>query len=161
MGFISRILVLRLDMLLYSKYKYGWFQRKFDGDGTSITFPPSATESSPTLPPRAQITSFFLNLVLVHLNSLKLLKSSSVSLFHYNSTSPPIWIQWLIFLFQKIPLVMSERRPGDAEIVYASTHKAEKELNWKYVSLLFNGFLYRLFMYTFHLLFPICHVKWV
>ncbi|CBI34493.3 hypothetical protein VitviT2T_001815 [Vitis vinifera] len=32
---------------------------------------------------------------------------------------------------KKIPLVMDGRRPGDAEIVYASTTKAEKELNWK------------------------------
>ncbi|XP_008799597.2 UDP-glucose 4-epimerase GEPI48 [Phoenix dactylifera] len=32
---------------------------------------------------------------------------------------------------KKIPLVMAGRRPGDAEIVYASTAKAEKELNWK------------------------------
>ncbi|KAF3943408.1 hypothetical protein ACB098_01G140000 [Castanea mollissima] len=32
---------------------------------------------------------------------------------------------------KKIPLVTSGRRPGDAEIVYASTDKAEKELNWK------------------------------
>lgn len=32
---------------------------------------------------------------------------------------------------QKIPLVMAGRRPGDAEIVYASTDKAEKELNWR------------------------------
>ncbi|KAJ9706197.1 hypothetical protein PVL29_001648 [Vitis rotundifolia] len=32
---------------------------------------------------------------------------------------------------KKIPLVMAGRRPGDAEIVYASTTKAEKELNWK------------------------------
>ncbi|XP_043701887.1 UDP-glucose 4-epimerase GEPI48-like [Telopea speciosissima] len=32
---------------------------------------------------------------------------------------------------KKIPLVMAERRPGDAEIVYASTEKAERELNWK------------------------------
>jgi len=44
-------------------------------------------------------------------------------------------IQCLIPLLQKIPLVMAERRPGDAEVVYASTHKAEKELNWKYVLL--------------------------
>lgn len=28
---------------------------------------------------------------------------------------------------------MAGRRPGDAEIVYASTEKAERELNWKYV----------------------------
>lgn len=26
---------------------------------------------------------------------------------------------------------MSGRRPGDAEIVYASTEKAERELNWR------------------------------
>jgi len=32
---------------------------------------------------------------------------------------------------QKIPLAMAGRRPGDAEIVYASTEKAERELNWK------------------------------
>ncbi|KAG1346698.1 UDP-glucose 4-epimerase GEPI48 [Cocos nucifera] len=32
---------------------------------------------------------------------------------------------------KKIPLVMAGRRPGDAEIVYASTAKAEMELNWK------------------------------
>ncbi|KAJ1438072.1 UDP-glucose 4-epimerase [Sesbania bispinosa] len=32
---------------------------------------------------------------------------------------------------KKIPLIMSGRRPGDAEIVYASTAKAERELNWK------------------------------
>ncbi|RDX71653.1 hypothetical protein CR513_48969 [Mucuna pruriens] len=32
---------------------------------------------------------------------------------------------------KKIPLVMAGRRPGDAEIVYASTKKAERELKWK------------------------------
>ncbi|KAK9145487.1 hypothetical protein Sjap_005390 [Stephania japonica] len=32
---------------------------------------------------------------------------------------------------KKIPLVMAGRRPGDAEIVYASTEKAESELNWR------------------------------
>ncbi|KAK4400955.1 UDP-glucose 4-epimerase GEPI48 [Sesamum angolense] len=32
---------------------------------------------------------------------------------------------------KKIPLVTAGRRPGDAEIVYASTDKAERELNWK------------------------------
>ncbi|XP_074571130.1 UDP-glucose 4-epimerase GEPI48-like [Curcuma longa] len=32
---------------------------------------------------------------------------------------------------KKIPLVMAGRRPGDCETVYASTSKAEKELNWK------------------------------
>ncbi|XP_076900862.1 UDP-glucose 4-epimerase GEPI48-like [Bidens hawaiensis] len=32
---------------------------------------------------------------------------------------------------KKIPLVMSDRRPGDAEVVYASTEKAARMLNWK------------------------------
>ncbi|KAH9610058.1 hypothetical protein KSS87_021485 [Heliosperma pusillum] len=32
---------------------------------------------------------------------------------------------------KKIPLVMAGRRPGDAEVVYGSTEKAERELNWK------------------------------
>ncbi|KAK4486347.1 hypothetical protein RD792_009019 [Penstemon davidsonii] len=32
---------------------------------------------------------------------------------------------------KKIPLVTAARRPGDAEILYASTEKAERELNWK------------------------------
>ncbi|URE09157.1 UDP-glucose 4-epimerase [Musa troglodytarum] len=32
---------------------------------------------------------------------------------------------------KKIPLVMAGRRPGDAEILYACTVKAEKELSWK------------------------------
>ncbi|XP_073220369.1 UDP-glucose 4-epimerase GEPI48 isoform X2 [Cicer arietinum] len=39
---------------------------------------------------------------------------------------------------KKIPLVMADRRPGDAEIVYASTKKAEKELNWK-IYLMWQG----------------------
>ncbi|WCJ26524.1 UDP-glucose 4-epimerase 4 [Euphorbia peplus] len=32
---------------------------------------------------------------------------------------------------KKIPIVKAGRRPGDAGIVYASTEKAERELNWK------------------------------
>ncbi|KAG8368987.1 hypothetical protein BUALT_Bualt15G0103400 [Buddleja alternifolia] len=32
---------------------------------------------------------------------------------------------------KKIPLVTAPRRPGDAEVVYAETDKAERELNWK------------------------------
>ncbi|KAK1565740.1 hypothetical protein Q3G72_033803 [Acer saccharum] len=32
---------------------------------------------------------------------------------------------------KKIPLIMAGRRPGDAAIVYASTEKAGRELNWK------------------------------
>lgn len=37
-----------------------------------------------------------------------------------------------MFVFvQQIPIVTAGRRPGDAEVVYASTEKAERELNWK------------------------------
>ncbi|GLJ38952.1 hypothetical protein SUGI_0794090 [Cryptomeria japonica] len=32
---------------------------------------------------------------------------------------------------KKIPLKLADRRPGDPETVYASTEKAEQELNWK------------------------------
>ncbi|KAM1025205.1 hypothetical protein ACFX13_039111 [Malus domestica] len=32
---------------------------------------------------------------------------------------------------KKLPVLTSGRRPGDAEVVYASTEKAERELNWK------------------------------
>ncbi|XP_042417233.1 UDP-glucose 4-epimerase GEPI48-like [Zingiber officinale] len=32
---------------------------------------------------------------------------------------------------KKIPLVLAGRRPGDAEVLFASTSKAETELNWK------------------------------
>ncbi|KAL8536370.1 hypothetical protein ACS0TY_011843 [Phlomoides rotata] len=32
---------------------------------------------------------------------------------------------------KKIPLVNAARRPGDAEVVYAETDKAERELKWK------------------------------
>lgn len=32
---------------------------------------------------------------------------------------------------KKIPLKIADRRPGDVETVYASTEKAERELNWK------------------------------
>lgn len=47
-----------------------------------------------------------------------------------------VLVSHLLSYFQKIPLVMAGRRPGDAEIVYASTSKAEQELNWKYVIIL-------------------------
>ena len=53
--------------------------------------------------------------------------SSSSPRSHESSTQPDFLI------FQKIPLKMCPRRPGDATAVYASTDKAEKELGWKYV----------------------------
>ncbi|RZB53012.1 UDP-glucose 4-epimerase GEPI42 [Glycine soja] len=51
--------------------------------------------------------------------------SSSSPRSHESSTQPDFLI------FQKIPLKMCPRRPGDATAVYASTDKAEKELGWK------------------------------
>ncbi|RZB85967.1 UDP-glucose 4-epimerase GEPI42 isoform C [Glycine soja] len=52
--------------------------------------------------------------------------SSSSPRSHESSTQPDFLI------FQKIPLKMCPRRPGDATAVYASMDKAEKELGWKY-----------------------------
>jgi len=40
-------------------------------------------------------------------------------------------------VFQKIPIKLCPRRPGDATAVYASTEKAKKELGWKYVVITF------------------------
>lgn len=40
-------------------------------------------------------------------------------------------------MFQKIPAKLCPRRAGDATAVYASTEKAERELGWKYVVILF------------------------
>lgn len=31
----------------------------------------------------------------------------------------------------EVPVVAADRRPGDASVVYAATHKAERELNWR------------------------------
>jgi hypothetical protein len=44
-----------------------------------------------------------------------------------------VFLIWLLdpFVFQKIPIKMCPRRPGDATAIYASTHKAENELGWK------------------------------
>jgi len=36
-----------------------------------------------------------------------------------------------ILVYQKIPLRMTDRRPGDCSEVYASTEKALRELGWK------------------------------
>ncbi|KAG5539530.1 hypothetical protein RHGRI_019918 [Rhododendron griersonianum] len=53
-----------------------------------------------------------------------------------NKLSDPSVVLEMVSAFEKasgkeIPLVFSGRRPGDAETVYASTEKAEHELNWK------------------------------
>jgi len=44
---------------------------------------------------------------------------------------------FLFYVFQKIPIKLCPRRPGDATAVYASTEKAKKELGWKYVVITF------------------------
>ena len=45
-------------------------------------------------------------------------------------------------MFQKIPAKLCPRRAGDATAVYASTEKAERELGWKYVVILFFFFIF-------------------
>ncbi|KAJ6803080.1 UDP-glucose 4-epimerase GEPI48-like [Iris pallida] len=67
----------------------------------------------------------------------KLLKDSKIGCEVYNlGTGKGTSVLEMVTAFEKasgkkIPLIMAGRRPGDAEIVYASTAKAEKELNWK------------------------------
>lgn len=46
------------------------------------------------------------------------------------NTSEGFCFHWMLN-FQKIPVKLCPRRPGDATEVYASTEKAEKELGWK------------------------------
>jgi hypothetical protein len=57
------------------------------------------------------------------------------------SLSTKCWVHagffFLFYVFQKIPIKLCPRRPGDATAVYASTEKAKKELGWKYVVITF------------------------
>ncbi|XP_034704557.1 UDP-glucose 4-epimerase GEPI48-like isoform X2 [Vitis riparia] len=72
-----------------------------------------------------------------HIAALHKLLNSEIGCEVYNlGTGKGTSVLEMIAAFEKasgkkIPLVMAGRRPGDAEIVYASTTKAEKELNWK------------------------------
>ncbi|ONK59962.1 uncharacterized protein A4U43_C08F12740 [Asparagus officinalis] len=67
----------------------------------------------------------------------KLFKDSNIGCEAYNlGTGKGTSVLEMVAAFEKasgkkIPLVMAGRRPGDAEVVYASTAKAEKGLNWK------------------------------
>ncbi|KMZ64304.1 UDP-glucose 4-epimerase [Zostera marina] len=67
----------------------------------------------------------------------KLFSGSNVGFEAYNlGTGKGTSVLEMVGAFQKvsgkkIPLIMSGRRPGDVETLYASTAKAEKELNWK------------------------------
>ncbi|XP_051129824.1 UDP-glucose 4-epimerase GEPI48-like [Andrographis paniculata] len=72
-----------------------------------------------------------------HIAALKKLSDPSVGCEVYNlGTGKGTSVLEMVSSFEKvsgkkIPLEMADRRPGDAEIVYASTEKAERELNWK------------------------------
>lgn len=72
-----------------------------------------------------------------HIAALRKLSDSSIGCEVYNlGTGKGTSVLEMVAAFEKasgmeIPLVIADRRPGDAEIVYGSTVKAEKELNWK------------------------------
>ncbi|KAJ4969700.1 hypothetical protein NE237_002799 [Protea cynaroides] len=72
-----------------------------------------------------------------HIAALRKLFKSNIGCEVYNlGSGKGTSVMKMIAAFEnasgkKIPLVMAERRPGDSEIVYASTEKAERELNWK------------------------------
>ncbi|KAH9606143.1 hypothetical protein KSS87_006879 [Heliosperma pusillum] len=72
-----------------------------------------------------------------HIAALKKLFDTDIGCEVYNlGTGKGTTVLEMVTAFEKasgkkIPLVMAGRRPGDAEVVYASTEKAERELNWK------------------------------
>lgn len=72
-----------------------------------------------------------------HIAALRKLFDSNIACEVYNlGTGKGTTVLEMVAAFEKasgkkIPLEMAGRRPGDAEIVYASTEKAERELNWK------------------------------
>ncbi|OAY56350.1 UDP-glucose 4-epimerase 5 isoform X1 [Manihot esculenta] len=72
-----------------------------------------------------------------HIAALQKLSDAKVGCEVYNlGTGKGTSVLEMVTAFEKasgkkIPLVMAGRRPGDAGIVYASTEKAERELNWK------------------------------
>lgn len=72
-----------------------------------------------------------------HIAALKKLFEADIGCEVYNlGTGKGTTVLEMVAAFEKvsgkkIPLVFAGRRAGDAEIVYASTEKAERELNWK------------------------------
>ncbi|KAI6707058.1 hypothetical protein NL676_010020 [Syzygium grande] len=72
-----------------------------------------------------------------HIAALQKLEEPGIACEVYNlGTGKGISVLEMVDAFEKasgkkIPLVMAGHRPGDAEVVYASTEKAERELNWK------------------------------
>ncbi|KAC9618548.1 hypothetical protein E3N88_45543 [Mikania micrantha] len=75
-----------------------------------------------------------------HLAALRKLSDPEIGCEVYNlGTGRGTSVLEMVAAFEKasgkeIPLVIAGRRPGDAEVVYASTSKAERELNWKQVA---------------------------
>ncbi|KAG9448264.1 hypothetical protein H6P81_014392 [Aristolochia fimbriata] len=71
-----------------------------------------------------------------HIAAVRKLESSDIGCEVYNlGTGKGTSVLEMVTAFEKasgkkIPLVMAARRPGDAEIVYASTDKAARELKW-------------------------------
>ncbi|KAB5573461.1 hypothetical protein DKX38_000655 [Salix brachista] len=72
-----------------------------------------------------------------HIAALRKLSGANIGCEVYNlGTGKGTSVLEMVAAFEKasgkkIPLVMAERRPGDAETVYAATEKAEHELSWK------------------------------
>ncbi|GFZ01498.1 UDP-D-glucose/UDP-D-galactose 4-epimerase 5 [Actinidia rufa] len=72
-----------------------------------------------------------------HIAALNKLSDPSIGCEVYNlGTGKGMSVLEMVSAFEKasgkkIPLVFAGQRPGDAETVYASTEKAEHELNWK------------------------------
>ncbi|KAK1424976.1 hypothetical protein QVD17_20318 [Tagetes erecta] len=72
-----------------------------------------------------------------HMAALKKLSDPEIGCEVYNlGTGRGTSVLEMVAAFEKasrkeIPLVIAGRRPGDAEVVYASTAKSERELNWK------------------------------
>ncbi|AES93939.1 putative UDP-glucose 4-epimerase [Medicago truncatula] len=72
-----------------------------------------------------------------HIAALRKLEEADIGCDVYNlGTGKGTSVLEMVRAFEKasgkkIPLVKAGRRPGDAEIVYASTKKAERELKWK------------------------------
>ncbi|KAI7725086.1 hypothetical protein M8C21_014229 [Ambrosia artemisiifolia] len=72
-----------------------------------------------------------------HIAALRKLSDPEIGCEAYNlGTGKGTSVLEMVAAFEKvsgkeIPLVIAGRRPGDAEVVYASTAKAERDLNWK------------------------------
>ncbi|EMS54673.1 UDP-glucose 4-epimerase GEPI48 [Triticum urartu] len=106
-------------------------------DGTGLRF----SHLLRTLLPGVQVRDYIhvLDLAEGHIAALRKLfdSSSNIGCEPYNlGTGKGTSVLEIVNAFEKasgkkIPLVIGQRRPGDAEILFAGTGKAERELNWK------------------------------